>query len=128
MKFLKWLLILLISVFAIAETYIFASGNTYLNTLFPLTIFSGKMGPDIDELTLFNSNQVSTESPQPWATSDQQAVLNDSILQLMELYEYSTTEAHDALVIDGTSSKIVFKKNFNKILQLNAEGVTVSNN
>jgi len=87
MKFLKWLLILLISVFAIAETYIFASGNTYLNSLFPLTIFSGKMGPDIDELTLFNHNEVSTQSPQPWAASDQQAVLNDSILQLMESYE-----------------------------------------
>lgn len=87
MKFLKWLLIVLVSVFAIAETYIFASGNTYLNTLFPLTIFSGKMGPDIDELTLFNRNEVPTESPQPWAVSDQQAVLNDSVLQLMELYE-----------------------------------------
>lgn len=87
MKFLKWLVILLVSVFAIAETYIFASGNTYLNTLFPLTIFSGKMGPDIDELTLFNRNEVPTQSPQPWAVSDQQAVLNDSVLQLMELYE-----------------------------------------
>ncbi len=87
MKVLKWLLIVLVSVFAIAETYIFASGNTYLNTLFPLTIFSGKMGPDIDELELFNRNEVSSESPQPWAVSDQQAVLNDSILQLMELYE-----------------------------------------
>ena len=87
MKFLKWLVILLVSVFAIAETYIFASGNTYLNTLFPLTIFSGKMGPDIDELTLFNRNEVPTQSAQPWAVSDQQAVLNDSVLQLMELYE-----------------------------------------
>ena len=36
--------------------------------------------------------------------------------KLMELYEYATQEAHDALVIDGTSSKIVFKKNFNKLL------------
>lgn len=87
MKFLKWLLIVLVSVFVIAETYIFASGNTYLNTLFPLTIFSGKMGPDIDELELFNRNGVPAESPQPWAVSDQQAILNDSILQLMELYE-----------------------------------------
>jgi len=40
--------------------------------------------------------------------------------KLMELYEYATAEAHNALVIDGTSSKIVFKKNFNKILLLNA--------
>ena len=37
--------------------------------------------------------------------------------KLMELYEYATKEPHDALVIDGTSSKIKFKKNFNKILE-----------
>lgn len=39
--------------------------------------------------------------------------------QLMELYEYATTEPHDALVIDGTGSKIMFKKNFNVLLELN---------
>jgi CubicO group peptidase (beta-lactamase class C family) len=87
MKFLKWLLILLISVFAIAETYIFASGNTYLNTLFPLTIFSGKMGPDIDEVTLFKHNEVSIAFPQPWANSNKTVKLSDSVLQLMESYE-----------------------------------------
>ena len=37
--------------------------------------------------------------------------------KLMELYEHATNEAHDALVIDGTGSKIVFKKNFNIILK-----------
>ena len=37
--------------------------------------------------------------------------------KLLELYEYATAEPHDALVIDGTSSKIVFKKNFNKLLE-----------
>ena len=36
--------------------------------------------------------------------------------KLMELYEYATAEPHDALVIDGTTSKIVFKKNFNILL------------
>jgi hypothetical protein len=36
--------------------------------------------------------------------------------KLMEIYEYATAEPHDALVIDGTSSKIVFKKNFDKLL------------
>lgn len=87
MKFLKWFVIVLVAVFAIAETYIFASGNTYLNTLFPLTIFSGKMGPDIDELELFNRNEVSTESPQPWAITDNPITLSDSVLQLMALYE-----------------------------------------
>jgi hypothetical protein len=37
--------------------------------------------------------------------------------KLMHLYEYATAEPHDALVIDGTGSKIVFKKNFNKLLE-----------
>ena len=37
--------------------------------------------------------------------------------KLMELYEYATAEPHDALVIDATSNKIVFKKNFDKLLQ-----------
>jgi hypothetical protein len=36
--------------------------------------------------------------------------------KLLELYEYATSEPHDALVIDATSSKIVFKKNFDKLL------------
>ena len=37
--------------------------------------------------------------------------------KLMELYEHATAEPHDALVIDGTGSKIVFKNNFNIILK-----------
>ena len=37
--------------------------------------------------------------------------------KLMELYEYATKEPHDALIIDGTSSKIIFKKNFYKLLE-----------
>ncbi len=37
--------------------------------------------------------------------------------ELMDLYEYGTSESHNALVIDGTSSKIVFKKNFDKLLE-----------
>ena len=38
--------------------------------------------------------------------------------ELMELYEYATSENHSALVIDGTGSKIVFKKNFNVLLKI----------
>jgi hypothetical protein len=37
--------------------------------------------------------------------------------ELMDLYEHATSEPHDALVIDGTGSKIVFKKNFNVLLR-----------
>ena len=36
-----------------------------------------------------------------------------------ELYEHSTQEPHNALVIDGTGSKILFKKNFDKLLKIN---------
>ena len=37
--------------------------------------------------------------------------------ELLELYEFATAEPHSALIIDGTSSKIIFKKNFNIILK-----------
>ena len=61
--------------------------------------------------------------------ANKQAVINDIYPvvsayvtedQLMELYEHATSEPHSALVIDGTRSKIVFKKNFDKILELNS--------
>jgi hypothetical protein len=35
-----------------------------------------------------------------------------------ELYEYATQEPHDALVIDATRGKPIFKKNFDKVLNL----------
>jgi hypothetical protein len=35
-----------------------------------------------------------------------------------ELYEYATLEPHDALVIDATRGKPIFKKNFDKVLNL----------
>ena len=38
--------------------------------------------------------------------------------QFKELYEYATTEPHDALVIDATRGKPIFKKNFDKVLNL----------
>ena len=43
--------------------------------------------------------------------------------QLTELYEYATEEPHDALVIDGTHGKIVFKKNFDKLLSFSSDTV-----
>jgi hypothetical protein len=67
--------------------------------------------------------------------ANKQAVINDihpvvsayvTDEQLMELYEYATSEPHSALVIDGTRSKIVFKKIFDKILELNPQGVPIS--
>jgi hypothetical protein len=60
--------------------------------------------------------------------ANKQAVLNDiypvvsayvTEEKLMELYEYATSEPHSALVIDGTRNKIIFKKNFDKLLEYN---------
>ena len=57
--------------------------------------------------------------------ANKQAVINDvypvvsayvTEEKLMELYEHATSENHSALVIDSTSSKIIFKKNFDKLL------------
>jgi hypothetical protein len=39
--------------------------------------------------------------------------------EFKELYDYATTEAHSALVIDHTNNKIQFKKNFDKLLTFN---------
>jgi hypothetical protein len=59
--------------------------------------------------------------------ANKQAVINDvypvvsayvTENELMDLYEHATVEPHSALVIDGTSSKILFKKNFNVLLEL----------
>ena len=36
-----------------------------------------------------------------------------------EMYEYATEQPYNALVIDGTGNKILFKKNFDKILNIN---------
>jgi len=36
-----------------------------------------------------------------------------------ELYEYATEKPYNSLVIDGTGNKILFKKNFDKLLNIN---------
>ena len=41
--------------------------------------------------------------------------------QFESLYDFSTNDPHDALVIDATGSKLIFKKNFNKLLTINSE-------
>ena len=41
--------------------------------------------------------------------------------QFKELYEYATKEPHSALVIDATHGKPIFKKNFDKILNIHEE-------
>ena len=38
--------------------------------------------------------------------------------QFKELYEYATKEPYNALVIDATRGKPIFKKNFDKVLNI----------
>ncbi len=38
--------------------------------------------------------------------------------QFKELYEYWTKDPYDALVIDATRGKPIFKKNFDKVLNI----------
>ena len=38
--------------------------------------------------------------------------------QFKELYEHATSEPHSAFVIDATKGKPIFKKNFDKVLNI----------
>lgn len=89
MKTLKWILGILLVLFLIAEGYILISGNTYLNTLLPKTIFSGRLNPDIDELEWFKKNEIQSTQPKPWPLAKQynKGVLHDSVLKQIEQYE-----------------------------------------
>ena len=42
--------------------------------------------------------------------------------QFEDVYNYSTEEAHNALIIDTTKGKLILKQNFNKTLIINSEG------
>ena len=39
------------------------------------------------------------------------------------LYDFATEDRHDALVIDGTGNKLIFKKNFDKLLSYTSNEV-----
>lgn len=89
MKFLKWTAILIGSLFLAAELLIILSGNQYLNRLLPLTIFSGKLNPDIDELDLFPKREIANGTPQPWpiSTAFNKVQPADSLLKKMADYK-----------------------------------------
>ena len=71
MKILKRILIVILSIIILSEIALVISGNTFVNKVLAMTIFAGKMGPDIDELKLFPSHEVLTNKPQPWSISTQ---------------------------------------------------------
>ena len=89
MKFIKWFFIVVISLLVIGEAAILISGKTFLNRVFAMTIFSGKMSPDIDELNLFPFREMAATKPQPWAVSVNynKAKIDASLMQKMESFK-----------------------------------------
>lgn len=89
MKFIKWFFIVVISLLVIGEAAILISGKTFLNRVFALTIFSGKLSPDIDELHLFPYREMAANKPQPWAVSVNynKAKIDANLLKKMELFK-----------------------------------------
>lgn len=89
MKFIKWFFIVIISLLLIGEAAILISGKTFLNRVFAMTIFSGKLSPDIDELHLFHYREMAATKPQPWAVSVNynKAKIDTSLMQKMESFK-----------------------------------------
>jgi CubicO group peptidase (beta-lactamase class C family) len=91
MKFIKWFFIVIISLLLIGEAAILISGKTFLNRVFAMTIFSGKLSPDIDELNSFSYREMASTKPQPWPVSVNynKAKIDDSLMKKME--DFKTT-------------------------------------
>jgi CubicO group peptidase (beta-lactamase class C family) len=89
MKFIKWFFIVVISLLVIGEAAILISGKTFLNRVFALTIFSGKLSPDIDELHLFPYREMAATKPQPWAVSVNynKTKIDASLMKKMESFK-----------------------------------------
>jgi hypothetical protein len=90
MKILKWFGIVILSIFVSVELLIFISGKTYLNRVFINTIFSGKLGPDIDELNMFEKATLPIHQPQPWPVSQQYNQHNISLDLFAQIERYKT--------------------------------------
>ena len=69
LKILKRFFMGILTLVIVGEILLLLTGNGYVNKVLVMTIFSGKTGPDIDELNLFPYHEVSNGQPQPWAQS-----------------------------------------------------------
>ncbi len=89
MKFIKWFFIGLLSLVVLLEAALYLTGNGYVNKVLAMTIFSGKMGPEIDELLLFERHEVKNGYPQPWPISAnyQKGEIPASIRSEIEKYQ-----------------------------------------
>ncbi len=89
MKIIKRILIGLILFILLLETSLLITGNLFVNKVLAMTIFSGKTGPDIDELNLFAEREINIGKPQPWPFSMQynKQKINDDLLGKITQYK-----------------------------------------
>lgn len=87
MKIVKKIILYTVSIILIFETGLWLSGNLFVNSVLKHTIFSGKMGPDIDELALFPKHEISNQNPQPWPHSRRNVIIDKSFVEAFQSYE-----------------------------------------
>lgn len=89
MKKLKKIAAGLLILICLVEISLWASGNLYVNKVLALTIFSGKLGPDIYELNEFEYKTIATSKPEPWPdiSAEKAYILPDTSLAAFREYE-----------------------------------------
>jgi len=70
MTTIKRILIIFIAFIAIFEIYLFASGKTYVNFIIQQTILKGRLGPDIDEYSIYANRDVEANNPVAWKENE----------------------------------------------------------
>jgi len=99
----RFLIVLLVLIIAV-ELFLLFTGNLYVNKVLAMTIFSGKSGPDIDELQLFPYHEIDNDNPQPWPQSVRynQQVIGENLLS--DFIKYKTVGfvviQHDSLLYE----------------------------
>jgi len=71
MRFIKRLLIILVSIFVLGILYIEVSGNTFLYKTLGNTVFKGRLSPTIDDYQIFENRTVEAGNYQAWPVHDQ---------------------------------------------------------
>jgi CubicO group peptidase (beta-lactamase class C family) len=115
MKFIKRILAIVAILLISFELILQISNKLYVNRLLRDTVFSGKMGPDIYELNLFQYNTIGSDTPQPWpiAKFDKPYQLPDSSLKLLDEYEtdYLLVIKDKHIIYEYTNAEIDHQKN-----------------
>lgn len=89
MKFLKRTIITILVLFLSGIAYIEISGNRFLYTTFGNTIFKGRLGPTIDDYTIYHNRVVEGGNYQPWPVDSlyNQFDISDDELKVHDQYQ-----------------------------------------